>query len=33
MNALMPMMLEVTDATGSSADLVKVQVTPLRGAS
>jgi phenylacetyl-CoA:acceptor oxidoreductase len=33
MNALMPMMLELTDATGSSADLVKVKVTPLRGAS
>jgi phenylacetyl-CoA:acceptor oxidoreductase len=31
MNALMPMMLELTDATGSSADLVKVKVTPLGG--
>jgi phenylacetyl-CoA:acceptor oxidoreductase len=31
MNALMPMLLELTDATGSSADLVKVKVTPLRG--
>jgi phenylacetyl-CoA:acceptor oxidoreductase len=30
MNALMPMMLELTDATGSSADLVKVKITPLR---
>jgi len=30
MNALMPMLLELTDATGSSADLVKVKVTPLR---
>jgi phenylacetyl-CoA:acceptor oxidoreductase len=29
MNALMPMMLELTDATGSSADLVKVKITPL----
>jgi phenylacetyl-CoA:acceptor oxidoreductase len=27
MNALMPMMLELTDATGSSADLVKVKIT------
>jgi phenylacetyl-CoA:acceptor oxidoreductase len=33
MNALMPMLLELTDATGSSADLVKVKVTPLRGAA
>jgi phenylacetyl-CoA:acceptor oxidoreductase len=33
MNALMPMMLDLTDATGSSADLVKVSVTRLRGAS
>jgi phenylacetyl-CoA:acceptor oxidoreductase len=33
MNALMPMMLELTDATGSSADLVKVKVTPLQGTS
>jgi phenylacetyl-CoA:acceptor oxidoreductase len=31
MNALMPMLLELTDATGSSADLVKVKVTPLGG--
>jgi phenylacetyl-CoA:acceptor oxidoreductase len=31
MNALMPMLLDLTDATGSSADLVKVKVTPLRG--
>jgi phenylacetyl-CoA:acceptor oxidoreductase len=33
MNALMPMLLELTDATGSSADLVKVKVTRLGGAS
>jgi phenylacetyl-CoA:acceptor oxidoreductase len=33
MNALMPMLLELTDATGSSADLVKVKVTPLRSAA
>jgi phenylacetyl-CoA:acceptor oxidoreductase len=32
MNALMPMLLELTDATGSSADLVKVKVTRLKGA-
>ena len=32
MNALMPMMLELTDATGSSADLVKVRVSKLRRA-
>jgi phenylacetyl-CoA:acceptor oxidoreductase len=31
MNALMPMLLDLTDATGSSADLVKVKVTRLRG--
>jgi phenylacetyl-CoA:acceptor oxidoreductase len=30
MNALMPMLLDLTDATGSSADLVKVRVTRLR---
>ncbi|PWB65751.1 MAG: molybdopterin oxidoreductase [Bradyrhizobiaceae bacterium] len=29
MNALVPMMLELTDATGSSADLVKVKITPM----
>ena len=29
MNKLMPMLLELTDATGSSADLVKVQITRL----
>ena len=29
MNPLMPMLLELTDATGSSADLVKVKVTRL----
>ncbi len=33
MNALMPMMLELTDATGSSADLVKVSVRKLEGAT
>jgi phenylacetyl-CoA:acceptor oxidoreductase len=33
MNALMPMLLELTDATGSSADLVKVKVTALRSAA
>ena len=33
MNALVPMMLELTDATGSSADLVKVRVTRLGGIS
>jgi phenylacetyl-CoA:acceptor oxidoreductase len=32
MNALMPMLLELTDATGSSADLVKVNVTKIGGA-
>ena len=32
MNALVPMLLDLTDATGSSADLVKVKVTPLGGA-
>jgi phenylacetyl-CoA:acceptor oxidoreductase len=32
MNALMPMLLELTDATGSSADLVKVNITRLRDA-
>jgi len=32
MNALVPMLLELTDATGSSADLVKVKVTRLGGA-
>jgi len=29
MNALMPMLLELTDATGSGADLVKVSLTPI----
>jgi len=29
MNALMPMLLDLTDATGSSADLVKVKITRL----
>jgi phenylacetyl-CoA:acceptor oxidoreductase len=33
MNALTPMLLALTDATGSSADLVKVKVTRLGGAS
>jgi phenylacetyl-CoA:acceptor oxidoreductase len=33
MNALMPMLLDLTDATGSSADLVRVNVTRLEGAS
>ena len=32
MNALVPMLLDLTDATGSSADLVKVKVTRLGGA-
>jgi phenylacetyl-CoA:acceptor oxidoreductase len=32
MNALMPMLLDLTDATGSSADLVKVKVTRLGAA-
>ena len=33
MNALTPMLLELTDATGSSADLVKVKVTRVEAAS
>jgi phenylacetyl-CoA:acceptor oxidoreductase len=33
MNALVPMLLDLTDATGSSADLVKVNVTRLGGRS
>jgi phenylacetyl-CoA:acceptor oxidoreductase len=33
MNALVPMLLDLTDATGSSADLVKVKVTRLGGRS
>jgi phenylacetyl-CoA:acceptor oxidoreductase len=33
MNALMPMLLDLTDATGSSADLIKVKITRLGGAS
>jgi len=33
MNALVPMLLELTDATGSGADLVKVKVTLLGGPS
>jgi phenylacetyl-CoA:acceptor oxidoreductase len=32
MNALVPMLLDLTDATGSSADLVKVKVTRLEAA-
>jgi len=32
MNALMPMLLDLTDATGSGADLVRVKVTRLEGA-
>ena len=31
MNALVPMLLDLTDATGSSADLVKVKITRLEG--
>ena len=33
MNALMPMLLDLTDATGSSADLVKVTINGLGSAS
>ncbi len=33
MNALMPMLLDLTDATGSSADLVKVSISKLAAAS
>ena len=33
MNALVPMLLDLTDATGSSADLVKVKITRLEKAS
>ena len=33
MNALVPMLLDLTDATGSSADLVKVKVTRLEAAA
>ncbi len=33
MNSLTPMMLELTDATGSGADLVKVAVRPIGGAA
>jgi phenylacetyl-CoA:acceptor oxidoreductase len=32
MNALVPMLLDLTDATGSAADLVKVKVTKIGGA-
>ena len=31
--ALVPMLLDLTDATGSSADLVKVKITRLSGAA
>jgi phenylacetyl-CoA:acceptor oxidoreductase len=31
MNALVPMLLDLTDATGSGADLVRVQITRLEG--
>lgn len=31
MNALVPMLLDLTDATGSSADIVPVAVTPING--
>ena len=33
MNAMVPMLLDLTDATGSSADLVKVEITRLEKAS
>ncbi len=33
MNSLTPMMLELTDATGSGSDLVRVSVTPVGGRS
>jgi phenylacetyl-CoA:acceptor oxidoreductase len=32
MNALVPMLLDLTDATGSSADLVKVSIVRIGGA-
>ena len=32
MNSLVPMLLDLTDATGSAADLVKVKITRLEGA-
>jgi phenylacetyl-CoA:acceptor oxidoreductase len=32
MNALVPMLLDLTDATGSGADLVRAQITRLEGA-
>ena len=32
MNALVPMLLDLTDATGSSADLVRVAITRVGGA-
>jgi phenylacetyl-CoA:acceptor oxidoreductase len=33
MNALTPMLLDLTDATGSSADLVRVKITRLQEAA
>jgi len=33
MNALVPMLLDLTDATGSGADLVRVQIRRLEGAN
>ena len=33
MNALVPMLIDLTDATGSSADLVKVKITRLEKAA
>jgi phenylacetyl-CoA:acceptor oxidoreductase len=33
MNALTPMLMDLTDATGSSADLVKVAIAKLDAAS
>jgi hypothetical protein len=33
MNALVPMLLDLTDATGSSADLVKVKIRRLEAAA
>ena len=32
MNKLVPMLMDLTDATGSGADLVRVKITPQRGA-
>ncbi len=33
MNALVPMLMDLTDATGSAADIVPVAVTPVGGRS